>query len=783
MTAQAKAEGVGAPSAQENLDTACGQDSNQNGGESKAPIDYALAYAAAGDAVFPVWWLRAPGVCGCSHAEVCRWKGKHPLTLHGFKDATTDPEQIRAWWEQWPQANIGMATGPVFVLDADEGGPDDKKGLTNLTALQEKHGALPETREAKSGSGTGRHYYFKGVPDIKSCTDLFEPGCNIDVRAYDGYIILPPSRHSSGGTYEWLNDAPLADAPPWIIDPARARSTDTADGDADRSFKPTNASPEGVAKMVEKCLFVQHMKANAATIDGGLWNAAATNFATAGRAGHAAFHEISKLDATRKGPAKCSTIGTLGFKCPNMGDDGRCQLPGGGASPVSLVTTHWVDKLNTEHFVARESGQVRVFNVEQEHGRVMLTRSSFDDHRNFYCDRFVTIGEKKVPIGKAWLSSPHRLKYRKIMFVPGQDAPPGDYNLWQGFVVDPVPGDWSRLKRHMLEVACDGDQACYDYLIRWMARGVQRPYEQGWSAVVFRGGEGFGKGIIAQNYGALFGQHFLHISNSRHLVGNFNLHLRDCVVIFADEAFYAGDRQGEATLKTLITEDKFPIEGKGRDVVMGRNYIHLMMASNHEWVVPAGPDARRFFVLDVPDKRKGDKKWFDDIVAQMNNGGRAAMLHELMNMDLKDFRVTAFPRTKGLLAQQIHSMSPERGWWLDKLETGRVMRRDTGWPKCVDAEDLHDDYVAAAGRAGASRRATQVKLGIFLAAVMPEGFVRTKMTIKREIYEHPAAPPKIIDARRYVYLLPELEACRAKFVAEIGQDYPWPKDDSDAAEY
>ena len=37
------------------------------------------------------------------------------------------------------------------------------------------------------------------------------------------------------------------------------------------------------------------------------------------------------------------------------------------------------------------------------------------------------------------------------------------------------------------------------------------------------------------------GQHALKISNAKHLVGNFNSHLRDCVFLFADEAFFAGD--------------------------------------------------------------------------------------------------------------------------------------------------------------------------------------------------------------------------------------------------
>jgi hypothetical protein len=37
------------------------------------------------------------------------------------------------------------------------------------------------------------------------------------------------------------------------------------------------------------------------------------------------------------------------------------------------------------------------------------------------------------------------------------------------------------------------------------------------------------------------------------------------------------------------------------------------MASNNDWVIPAGPDARRFFVLNVSDARKQDFSYFEKI--------------------------------------------------------------------------------------------------------------------------------------------------------------------------
>jgi hypothetical protein len=81
---------------------------------------------------------------------------KPPLTEHGLKDATTNPEQIREWWTEWPMANIAVALPPeIAVLDADPRHRGDK----SLQELESEYGPLPTTLTAKTGGG-GHHYYF-----------------------------------------------------------------------------------------------------------------------------------------------------------------------------------------------------------------------------------------------------------------------------------------------------------------------------------------------------------------------------------------------------------------------------------------------------------------------------------------------------------------------------------------------------------------------------------------------------------------------------------------------
>jgi hypothetical protein len=245
------------------------------------------------------------------------------------------------------------------------------------------------------------------------------------------------------------------------------------------------------------------------------------------------------------------------------------------------------------------------------------------------------------PVADIWLNHPNRRQFiRGVIFDPsGRPVPEGTLNLWQGFATQPRQGSWERLRIHIRDMICRGNRVHHEYLIRWLARMVQHPDEQGEVAVVMRGAEGTGKGTLARAMKRILGQHALAISNSKHLTGNFNAHLRDCVFLFADEAFFAGDRQHLGVLKAIITEPYLTVEGKYQNAVQVPNFLHLMMASNEEWVVPASLEARRFLVLEVDDAHKDDHAWFAAIWEEMEAGGYEAMLHDLMQINLTTFNV------------------------------------------------------------------------------------------------------------------------------------------------
>jgi hypothetical protein len=118
--------------------------------------DQALGYAARGWRVLPVHSIR-DGRCTCRHPG-CLTPGKHPIERGWQHRATTSGADIWEWWERWPYANVGIATGfesGIFVPDIDP----DKGGGATLAALIAEHGPLPATRTHRTGSG-GTHYLF-----------------------------------------------------------------------------------------------------------------------------------------------------------------------------------------------------------------------------------------------------------------------------------------------------------------------------------------------------------------------------------------------------------------------------------------------------------------------------------------------------------------------------------------------------------------------------------------------------------------------------------------------
>jgi hypothetical protein len=189
-------------------------------------VEAVREFLQLGWAVFPVHGVKTNGQCTCGNTE-CKRIGKHPRTVHGVKDATCDEQTIRRWFARWPDAGIALATGSasrIFVLDIDPRHGGDE----SLTALEQKFGELPRTRESRTGGG-GRHLFFLMDPNQTIHNSTSKLGLGLDVRSEGGYVVLPPSLHLSGNRYQWVNEKDSIPLPQWLAElsaknPSRPRT-------------------------------------------------------------------------------------------------------------------------------------------------------------------------------------------------------------------------------------------------------------------------------------------------------------------------------------------------------------------------------------------------------------------------------------------------------------------------------------------------------------------------------------------------------------------------------
>ena len=172
-------------------------------------LEAALRYARAGWPVFP---------CRPDGTPYPEWKA--PLTEHGFRDATTDPAVIRAWWAKWPDANVAIATGAPGpdVLDVDV--KPDGNGFAAFNRLK-RAGVLTGAAALIRTRSGGVHVYYAGT--AQGCRAL--PRHHLDFKSTGGYVLAPPSRvggqpyelldHRAGtAVLDWPAVATILDPPP-----------------------------------------------------------------------------------------------------------------------------------------------------------------------------------------------------------------------------------------------------------------------------------------------------------------------------------------------------------------------------------------------------------------------------------------------------------------------------------------------------------------------------------------------------------------------------------------
>lgn len=353
----------------------------------------------------------------------------------------------------------------------------------------------------------------------------------------------------------------------------------------------------------------------------------------------------------------------------------------------SLETSeHVIDRLNSR-YVHTINGREEI--VLRTDDLVHLKPSAFKAMHNELVRSVDAEGlPTAAPAGELWLRNRNRNLARRGIYCdpqhrPGLGGKPGDeyrgFNTWVGRRLEPKEGDWSLLAEVLTKVF--PEKAMHDWAIQWMARAVQLPWLTAETALVLTGPHGAGKSTIVEFFKAVFGtRHCGVYDDPQRVFGRFNEHLRDLVMLVAEEAFFHGDPRNFNKLKNRITGDTLSLEVKNGSVFQAPNRISNIIISNDDFVVQTAAGDRRYAVSKALLWKQNDSVYWTSVYQQMDSGGWAAFLHHLLALDLSSFDHRRPPETEALREQRRFTGEATIEQWMeDVLMRGYFLRSQYGY--------------------------------------------------------------------------------------------------------
>jgi hypothetical protein len=220
-------------------------------------------------------------------------------------------------------------------------------------------------------------------------------------------------------------------------------------------------------------------------------------------------------------------------------------------------------------------------------------------------------------------------------------------------------------------------------------------------------------------------------------------------------------------LKRMITEPTLAIEHKHVDTIFVKNLIHMIVASNENWMVPVAFDNRRFAVFGVAKTKQNNAQFFKAVHKQLfEQDGLSALLYDLLNHK-REMNLRNIPETEELTDQKHYSMPIQDAWWYELLCDGDLWKdspatalsNENGHKEYfVERDQLYDHYLQTMDRAHRlTHKGTKSGLGRYLAKVLPPMYPRSMQQKSGQRY----------------WIMPSLELCRRHFCSVVGP-MSWP---------
>lgn len=309
---------------------------------------------------------------------------------------------------------------------------------------------------------------------------------------------------------------------------------------------------------------------------------------------------------------------------------------------------------------------------------------------------------------RIWFNDKRRREIEGVINAPGEFLSGQWFNMWEGWGTTPLlkertpdySGEKCRLIiSHIVKVWCSGNETIARWVLAWLANIIQYPQNKPGTAIMMYSGQGTGKSFIIEHVLAkILGTGYGYESSAEFLTARFNDCVEGKLLIYADEAFFHGDRSASDRLKAFVTAKEMGIEKKQQNKVTQEHHARLIATTNHTHAMSVDNDDRRWLIMEASEDRKKDYTYFDALMAEIEAGGAEAFHAFLMNPALlDDINLKEAPQTKAMLKQKIKSLDSAEGFIYECLHAGTIQLGHSDefrheWPDTVGKAEWYKAY-------------------------------------------------------------------------------------------
>lgn len=531
--------------------------------------------------------------------------------LKSWSDASSDPAVIRRWFGpdgEHRNGNIALMIDGFTVIDIDRHGDTD--GFKTL------NGALEKAVCPRAVTAGGGEHLLATKTDVKH-----DPGNGVEVLETGHLFTVYPSE-IDGKRYAWRSGGvPCPVQRIRAVPDAPTAPTAVAVAPAGYVRELLEYIDPGVdyGTWLKVGMAVHHNDAGEAGLSlWSEWSAGSEKF----KAGECE-RRWGTFDAHRGKPT------TMRWLIVQAVRNGKPIAKDDVLYHGNLFNSIEIERLNERYGLYDSNGTMYI--VYKENGSIYMA-----DPYNFkvkIADKKIELDGKLKPLADVWLEHPDRRIVTEVgMWMPGTE-PEGAMNSYEGFQVEPVPCDEEEISLYLdflKDDICRGNQKYYDFLLDLFSEKLKHPLKLMKICLVMRGGEGAGKGATTRVMENIIGpKHSLNISSAKSWLGSFSGSLiKGAIWLSANEAYWSGNHEQSERLKALVTEERIDMEEKFKNGRMQHNRLFIAITSNNKWSVPAGHDSRRYFVLDVSDRRSRDSDFWDEFWARMGANQETGELND-----------------------------------------------------------------------------------------------------------------------------------------------------------